>query len=92
MNSIPNEQDNVHSSSLDRQNDDGRDLKFVAIDLGEETAGGWYRELPNAEIEVMSRAQLQRVPVTEADAETIAREKIAEIVGRRSPPCSADSS
>jgi hypothetical protein len=31
------------------------DLKFVAVDLGEGTAGGWYRELPDAQIEVLSR-------------------------------------
>jgi hypothetical protein len=60
------------------------DLKFVAVDLGEETAGGWYRELPDAQIEVLSRAQLERVPLVECDAETTAREKITEILTRRS--------
>ena len=61
------------------------DLKFVKVDLGEETAGGWYRELPDAQIEVLSRAHLERVPLIQADAETVAREKITEIVTRLSP-------
>lgn len=65
------------------------DLKFVVVDLGEETAGGWYRELPDAQIEVLSRAQLERVPLAEADAETTAREKITEILNRRMPPTHA---
>lgn len=60
------------------------DLKFVAIDIGEKMAGGWYRELPDARIEVLSRAQLERVQLTEADAETTAREKITEMVTRHS--------
>jgi hypothetical protein len=62
------------------------DLKFVAVNLGERMAGGWYRELPDAQIEVLSRAQLERVQLTEADAETTAREKITEIVTRHSQP------
>jgi hypothetical protein len=61
------------------------DLKFVAVDLGEGKAGGWYRELPDAQIEVLSRAQLERVPLAEADAETIARVKITEILKRQAP-------
>ena len=68
--------------AADAQGSDG-DLKFVAVNLGEETAGGWYRELPDAHIEVLSRAQLERVPLEEADAETKARETITEILGRR---------
>ena len=61
------------------------DLKFVAVDLGDMTAGGWYRELPDAQIEVLSRAQLERVPLAEADAETTARETITEILNRQLP-------
>ena len=76
-------QDPAHSAADAQQSD--ADLKFVAVNLGEETAGGWYRELPDAQIEVLSRAQLERVPLVDADAETTAREKITEILGRRSP-------
>jgi hypothetical protein len=62
------------------------DLKFVAVDLGEEPGGGWYRELPDAQVEIMSRAQLERVPLENADAETTAKEKIAEMLARRFHP------
>jgi hypothetical protein len=61
------------------------DLKFLTVSLGEETAGGWYRELPGAQIEVLSVAPLERVPLDETDAESKARETITEILGRRPP-------
>jgi hypothetical protein len=82
MNS-PTTEDDGHAPSADIRASDC-DLKFVAVDLGEGTAGGWYRELPDSQIEVLSRAQLERVPLVAADAETTAREKIAEIITRRS--------
>lgn len=79
---IQNQEDG--SSAADAQRSEA-DLKFLAVSLGEETAGGWYRELPGAQIEVLSRAQLERVPLDETDAESKARETITEILGR-SPP------
>jgi hypothetical protein len=50
------------SPSQDRATND-YDLKFVPIDDGEVLAGGWYRELPGAQIEVLSRAHLECVPL-----------------------------
>jgi hypothetical protein len=79
---IQNKEDG--SSAADAQRSEA-DLKFLAVSLGEETAGGWYRELPDAQIEVLSRAQLERVSLDAADAETKARETITEILGRRRP-------
>jgi hypothetical protein len=58
------------------------DLQFVRVYDGETPAGGWYRELPGDEIEVLSRAQLERVPLDHSDPEDKAREKIAEILKR----------
>jgi hypothetical protein len=47
-------------------------------------AGGWYRELPDHRIEVMSRGHLEQVPLKDADPEEKAREVVATIVQRRS--------
>jgi hypothetical protein len=58
------------------------DLKFVPVDDGELLAGGWYRELPGAEIEVLSRAHLERVPLDDSDPEEKARETIAKMIKR----------
>jgi hypothetical protein len=90
MNRTVDEQADAGPAPFEGQGSD-TDLKFVAVELGEETAGGWYRELPDAQIEVLSRAQLERVPLVEADAERTAREKIAEILTRRSASSSDPS-
>jgi hypothetical protein len=56
----------------------GYDLKFVRLD--ELREGGWYRELPDAQLEVMSHARLHRVPLGNADPEQKAREVVEFIV------------
>lgn len=59
------------------------ELKFLQVDTGDESGGGWYRELDETQIEVLTRASLERVAVeTSADAESTARGKIAEIISR----------
>ena len=83
MNSTADDQGDNGPAPCEGQGSD-TELKFVAVELGEEFAGGWYRELPDAHIEVLSRAQLERVPLVDADAESTAREKIVEILSRRS--------
>jgi hypothetical protein len=59
------------------------DLKFVLVDIDDLHTGGWYRELPDHRIEVMSRARLERVPLKDADPEEKAREVVATIVRRQ---------
>jgi hypothetical protein len=61
---------------------DPGELKFVVVEMEDQTAGGWYREIDETQIEVLSRAQRERVPVENTDAEATAREKIAQMVGR----------
>jgi hypothetical protein len=58
------------------------ELKYVAVEVDDQTVGGWYREIDATEIEVLSRAQLERVPVEDMDAEMTARGKIAQSVER----------
>jgi len=59
-------------------------LRFVAVEVNEQPAGGWYREI-NDEIEILSRAQLERVSLSnESNAEQTARERIAEIIANSS--------
>jgi hypothetical protein len=48
--------------------------------VGKRSAGGWYRELPDDEIEVMSRGQLKRVPLEQEDPEEKAKAVVREIV------------
>jgi hypothetical protein len=67
---IQNKEDG--SSAADAQRSEA-DLKFLAVSLGEETAGGWYRELPDAQIEVLSRAQLERVSLDAAEVRVVGR-------------------
>jgi hypothetical protein len=58
------------------------DLKFVPIGVGEHAAGGWYRMLPDGEIEVMSRGQLERVPLGNSDPEKKAKSVVRSILRR----------
>lgn len=68
----------VSSRSGSSTSPEGYDLRFVWLE--QNRAGGWYREFPDATIEVMSHAQLQHVPLGGADPEQKAREIVAEIV------------
>ena len=62
------------------------DLEFVSVELQDQAAGGWYRMLDATQIEVLSRAQLERVPLNDPDkAEEVAREKIVEIISQHCP-------
>ncbi len=54
------------------------DLKFVPVDE-ECSDGGWYRELPNARIEVMSHARLERVSIGDSSPDEKARQVVCEI-------------
>lgn len=58
------------------------DLKYVPIRDGEERSGGWYRELPGDEIEVMSRGQLERVPLNHTSPEKKAKSVVRAILKR----------
>jgi hypothetical protein len=70
-------------------NADTRQLKYLQVQTEDETGGGWYRQIDEAEIEVLSRAQLERVHVdSQRDAESAARGKIAEMIGRPRDPVS----
>jgi hypothetical protein len=91
MNPTPDHEDDAGTSSSDRYGED-TELKSVYVDLREQVAGGWYRELPNAEIEIMSRAQLERIPLGKRTPKPSLATKIAEIVSRGSPPFSSDAS
>jgi hypothetical protein len=57
------------------------DLKFVPVD-DECSDGGWYRELPDSRIEVMSHARLERVALGETEPEDKAREIVSQIAAR----------
>ena len=64
------------------------DLKFVRLQQGSEgdwhrPEGGWYRELPDARIEVMSHARLQQVPLGDSDPEQKAREVVADMINQQ---------
>ncbi len=61
---------------------DPYDLKFVPIGSGKHRAGGWYRELPDQQIEVMSRGHLERVPLEDADPEEKAKSVVKRILRR----------
>ena len=58
------------------------DLKYVPISEGEQRSGGWYRELPGDEIEVMSRGQLERVPLNHTSPEKKAKSVVRAILKR----------
>jgi hypothetical protein len=59
------------------------DLKFVPIGIGKHAAGGWYRELPDDQIEVMSRGQLERVSLDHKDPEEKAKSVVRGILRRK---------
>ena len=59
------------------------DLKFVPIGSGKRRAGGWYRELPDRQLEVMSRGRLERVPLDDADPESKAKDVLRNMLRRR---------
>lgn len=61
---------------------DAYDLKFVPIGNGPRRAGGWYRELPNDQLEVMSRGHLERVPLENADPEEKAKSVVRDMLRR----------
>ncbi|HEU4652558.1 MAG TPA: hypothetical protein VFS47_01145 [Steroidobacteraceae bacterium] len=67
----------------EHSNDHSGELKFVEVQIENETGGGWYREIDASEIEVLSRARLERVPLEDTDPETTARKKIAEMIKPR---------
>ena len=76
-----------NSLSRERRSSDGRrgsayDLKYVPVREGQERSGGWYRELPGDEIEVMSRGQLERVPLNHATPEKKAKSVVRAILKR----------
>ena len=58
------------------------DLKFVPIGNGSRRAGGWYRELPDDQLEVMSRGHLERVPLENADPEEKAKSVVRNMLRR----------
>ena len=70
----------VTKGSNRRENGSSYDLKFVPVGVGKRSAGGWYRELPHDEIEVMSRGQLKRVPLEHEDPEEKAKAVVRDIV------------
>lgn len=53
-------------------------LRFVWLE--QDRAGGWYRELAGASIEVMTHGHLERVPLGDSDPEQKAREVVADIM------------
>lgn len=58
------------------------DLKFVPIGKGSRRAGGWYRELPDDQLEVMSRGHLERVPLENGDPEEKAKSVVRDMLRR----------
>ena len=58
------------------------DLKFVPIGSGKRRAGGWYRELPDHQLEVMTRGHLERVPLENADPEEKAKAVVKDMLRR----------
>lgn len=80
---------NVRRRAADRttrgassQRESRSDLKFVGVGVGKNASGGWYRELPNRQIEVMSRGQLKRVPLGNSDPEEKAKTVLRGIFRR----------
>lgn len=63
--------------------DDPFELKFVPIDSDDAAGGGWYRELPDGQLEIMARAQLERVPVDETGPESQARAVVEKLIKRQ---------
>jgi hypothetical protein len=61
---------------------DSYDLKFVPIGSGKRRAGGWYRELPDHQLEVMSRGHLERVALEDADPEEKAKAVVKDMLER----------
>jgi hypothetical protein len=82
MSALDDDLDSAGESPSQDRPTNGYDLRFVPIDDGELRAGGWYRELPGAQIEVLSRAHLERVPLDDSDPEEKAREIIAKMIKR----------
>ena len=66
--------------SSDSRHGSDYDLKYVPIREGDERSGGWYRELPGDEIEVMSRGQLERVPLNHSTPEKKAKSVVRKIL------------
>lgn len=61
------------------------DLKFVPIHSRHYEGGGWYRELPGNELEVMSRGHIERVPLERhADPVRTAKAALRRILKRHS--------
>ena len=58
------------------------DLKFVPIGNGKRRAGGWYRELPDDQIEVMSRGHMERVALNDVDPEERAKSVVKDLLKR----------
>jgi hypothetical protein len=56
------------------------DLKFVPTNVDDEPGGGWYRQLPDGQIEVMTRAQLECVPLEHEDPEAKARAVVEKLI------------
>ena len=72
-----------YGSPVDREGVETGELKFLSVHTDSETGGGWYRELDDRQIEVLSRAKLERVHVESSrDAETTARGKIVEMMSK----------
>ncbi|HEU4600665.1 MAG TPA: hypothetical protein VFS24_01795 [Steroidobacteraceae bacterium] len=68
----------------EHSDDHSGELKFVEVQIENETGGGWYREIDASEIEVLSRARLERVPLEDTtDPAATARKKIAEMIKPR---------
>ena len=61
------------------------DLKFIPTHINDEPGGGWYRELPDGQIEVMTRSQLECVPIEDSDPETMARLVVERLIKQQSP-------
>lgn len=61
------------------------DLKFIPTIVNDEPAGGWYRELPDGQIEVMTRAQLECVSIEDGDPEAKARETVEKMIKQQNP-------
>jgi hypothetical protein len=59
------------------------DLKFVPTNVDDKPCGGWYRELPDGHIEVMSRAQLECVPLHDGDPDEQARVVVERLIRQR---------
>jgi hypothetical protein len=63
--------------------DQSSDLKFVPTKVDDQPVGGWYRELPDGHIEVMSRAQLECVPLHDGDPEEQARVVVERLIRQK---------